>query len=85
MGGFFNALFCLRLVAATTPQQRRACQRLFAILDQTRDQILAEAKLSPTAVAPADTKAATDFFQDVEKGRSSKGAPPRSSQPGNSR
>ena len=42
--GFMHA-YNLRFGAATTPEQRQAYNRLFAILDQTRDQILAEAKL----------------------------------------
>ena len=70
----FMHIYNLRFGAATTPEQRQAYRRLFEILDQTRDQILAEAKLDPSATEPASAKVATDFFQDVEKGRSSKKA-----------
>lgn len=69
--GFMQA-YNLRFGAATTPEQRQAYNQLFAILDRTRDQILAEAKLPPAADGKADTKAATDFFQGVEKGRPSR-------------
>ena len=41
----FMHVYNLRFGAATTPKERQAFQQLFAILDQTRDQILAEAKL----------------------------------------
>jgi len=80
----FMHVYNLRFGVATTPEQRQAYQQLFAILDQTRDQILAEAKLNRSATEPANPKAATDFFQDVEKGRSSRRAPARPANPGNS-
>ena len=80
----FMHVYNLRFGAATTAEQRQAYQQLFAILDQTRDQILAEAKLSPPAVQPVNARAATEFFEDVEKGRSSKKAPARSTRPGTS-
>jgi hypothetical protein len=78
--GFMHA-YNLRFGAATTPQQRQAYQQLFAILDQTRDEVLAEAKLDSTSTARASSKAAANFFQDVDKGRPSRGAPPRTPQP----
>lgn len=64
--GFMYA-YNLRFGAATTPEQRQAYNQLFIILDRTRDQVLAEAKLTPGASEKADAKAATDFLQDVEK------------------
>jgi hypothetical protein len=82
--GFMHA-YNLRFGPATTPEQRQAYNQLFEILDRTRDQILAEAKLGPTAPGTADSKAATDFFQDLDRGRTSKGESPRPPQPGNSR
>jgi hypothetical protein len=78
--GFMHA-YNLRFGAATTPQQRQAYQELFAILDQTRDEILAEARLESTTTTRADARAATDFLQDVDQGRSSRGATPRPTQP----
>jgi hypothetical protein len=74
--GFMHA-YNLRFGAATTPEQRQVYNELFAILDQTRDQILAEAKPGPTTSAKADPKAAIDFFQNLDRGRSSRGAAPR--------
>jgi hypothetical protein len=62
--GFMHA-FNLRFGPATTPKQRQTYQQLFAILDQTRDQILAEAKLDRTATARAGSRHATDFFQSM--------------------
>jgi hypothetical protein len=67
--GFMNA-YNLRFGPATTPRQRENYGRLFEILDQTRDQIVAEAKLD-TAPAPATNPSnATDFFRDLEQKRS---------------
>jgi hypothetical protein len=77
----FMHIYNLRFGPATTNEQRVAYAKLFEILDSTRDQILAEVKLDGAAAAEqASPKAATEFFEDVEKGRSSKGAP----QPGSS-
>ena len=55
--GFMHA-YNLRFGAAKTPTERQAFHQLFAILDQTRDQILAEARLdSSTARAnPRDAE-----------------------------
>jgi hypothetical protein len=78
--GFMHA-YNLRFGAATTPQQRQAYNRLFAILDQTRDEVLAEAKLGSTATGRDGSKAATDFFQDMDQTRSSRGAQARPPQP----
>lgn len=71
--GFMSA-YNLRFGPATTPEQRRAYAELYEILGKTRNQILAEAKLGPER--PADPKAITEFFQDLEKGRAAKGTPP---------
>jgi hypothetical protein len=74
--GFMHA-YNLRFGVATTPDQRRAYGQIFTILDRTRDQILADAKLPPQAAETAGAKAAADFFQDLNRGRPSKAAPPR--------
>ena len=42
--GFMNA-YNLRFSAATTPKERQAFRQLYEILDRTRDEILAEAKI----------------------------------------
>jgi len=73
--GFMNS-YNLRFGPATTPQQRQAYDRLFGILDQTRDQILAEANLDSKTPPRVDTSNATDFFQKMEQGRSRAGVSP---------
>jgi hypothetical protein len=70
----FMHVYNLRFGAAKSPQEQQAYQRLFAILDQTRDQILAEAKIDPTATSRANSRAAIDFLQNLDQGRSPKGA-----------
>ena len=65
----------------TKPQQRQAYQRVFAILNQKRDRILAEAKLAMTATARGNSTAATDFIQVLNEGRSAKGVTPRPRRP----
>jgi len=80
--GFMHA-YNLRFGAAKTPRERQAFHQLFAILDQTRDQILGEAKLDNTASTRANAKHATDFFQNLGQGRSPGGATPQPPRPGN--
>ena len=48
--GFMSA-YNLRFGVAKTLKEKQAYHRLFALLDQTRDEILAEAKLDSTATA----------------------------------
>jgi hypothetical protein len=67
--GFLHA-YNLRFGAAKTPKERQAFHRLFEILDQTRDQILAEARLDSTSSPRATAKHAADFFQSLGQGRS---------------
>jgi hypothetical protein len=66
--GFMSA-YNLRFGAATTPKERQAFRQLFEILDQTRDQILAEAKIDskpPASTSPSD---ATKFFENLNQKR----------------
>ncbi len=72
--GFMNA-FNLRFGVAKTPREKQAYQRLFQILDGTRDAILAEAKLDSTATARATPRHATEFFNSLGPGRPPAGAP----------
>ena len=74
--GFMNA-YNLRFGAATTPKERQAFRQLFEILDGTRDQILAEAKIDSKPPAPAKPSDATDFFEKLDSGRSRAGATPQ--------
>jgi hypothetical protein len=69
--GFMNA-YNLRFGPATTARQREIYGRLFEILDQARDQILAEAKPESTPMPQTSPASATEFFRDVEKRRSPK-------------
>jgi hypothetical protein len=64
--GFMNA-FNLRFGPATTPKQRQVYDQLFAILDKTRDQVLAAANLGSSSVARANPKDMTDFLEDLNK------------------
>ena len=74
----FMHFYNLRFGPAKTVPEKRAYQQLFAILDATRDQVLAEAKLdrSARALQAGSAKAATDFFQDLERGGKPKSTPP---------
>ncbi len=71
--GFMHA-YNLRFGRATTLKEKQAYQQLFAVLDQTRDQILSEAKLDSTATASATPAHATQFFQNLNQARPQRGA-----------
>jgi hypothetical protein len=73
--GFMHA-YNLRFGVANTVKEKQAYQRLFEILDGTRDAILAEAKLDSTATAQATPRQATEFFQNLNQGRPQGGTPP---------
>jgi hypothetical protein len=64
--GFMN-VFNLRFGPAVTPKQRQAYDQLYNILDRTRDDVLAAAKLDSSSGARANPKHMTDFFEDVKK------------------
>ncbi len=66
--GFISA-YNLRFGAATTIKERQAFRQLFELLDQTRDQILAEAKIDTKAPAPAGPSDASNFFDKVNQNR----------------
>jgi hypothetical protein len=76
----FMHFYNLRFGPAKTIPEKRAYQQLFEILDATRDQVLAEAKIdrSARALQAGSSKAATDFFHNAQKGRQSPAAPARS-------
>jgi hypothetical protein len=74
--GFMHA-YNLRFGRATTLKEKQAYHQLFEVLDQTRDQILSEAKLDGTATASATPAHATQFFQNLNQAR------PQPPQPGN--
>jgi hypothetical protein len=80
--GFMHA-YNLRFGPATTPKEREVYTQLFGILDQTRDEILAEAKLDSPPTTRADASHATDFFQNLDQGRSRRGATPQPPPPRN--
>jgi hypothetical protein len=72
--GFMHS-FNLRFGRATTIKERQAYSRLFEVLDQTRDQILAEAKGESKAVAQANPRPAVDYHQNLNQARQRGGAP----------
>jgi hypothetical protein len=82
--GFMHA-FNLRFGPATTPEQKRAYERLFEILDEARDRILAEAKVEDTtgATKQADPRRVIEVLQKFDQMRP-KGEAPRPPRPGNS-
>ncbi len=64
--GFMHA-HNLRFGPATTPRQRQIYTQLFTILDQTRDQILAEVKLDNTPAPKAGATDAENFYEMLQK------------------
>jgi hypothetical protein len=74
--GFMHT-YNLRFGPATSPRERENYAQLFAVLDQTRDEILAQAKLESTPPPPTKPTNATDFFQNLDRGRSPAGASAR--------
>ena len=62
----FMHTFNLRFGPATTPRQRQVYTELFPILDQTRDQIIGEAKLDDNATAKAGKGNVHDFFSAMD-------------------
>jgi hypothetical protein len=66
--GFMNG-YNLRFGAATSPKERLAFQRLFAILDRTRDEVLAEAKIDSKPASSGNPSDATNFFEKLEQAR----------------
>jgi hypothetical protein len=80
--GFMHA-YNLRFGAATTTKEKQAYQQLFAILDKTRHDVLAEAKLDRTASARANPMQATDFLQNMGQVRPSRGTSPQPPPPRN--
>jgi hypothetical protein len=67
--GFMHG-FNLRFGPAQTPKQRQIYRQLWEILDQTRDNVLAQARLGSPSGGGANPKHATDFLQGLKPGRS---------------
>jgi hypothetical protein len=67
--GFMHG-FNLRFGPAKSPKQRQIYRQLWEILDQTRDKVLAEAKLGSPYGGQAKPKDATGFLQGLKRGRS---------------
>ncbi len=78
--GFMHA-YNLRFGAATTLKEKQAYQQLFGILDQTRDQILSEAKLDAAPQTQVNAGNVGDIYGnfDNRRGRNT----PRAPQPQN--
>jgi hypothetical protein len=82
--GFMNA-FNLRFGVAQTLKEKQAYQRLFEIMDGTRDQILAEAKIDSAAQARANHSQAAGFLQSLDRSGQPQGAAPQPPPPSNPR
>jgi hypothetical protein len=59
--GFMHA-YNLRFAPATTRREREIYHQLYGTMDQTRDQILSEAKLDQRPRAQANPQVLTDFY-----------------------
>ena len=68
----------LRFGPATTLKQRQIYQQLYASLDQTRDQILSEAKLDLKKPPSAHPKVITDFYGTIRVAPAPEAQNPRS-------
>ena len=81
----FMHTFNLRFGPATTPRQRQVYTELYPVLDQTRDRILAEAKLDSTVTDRANKAKLSDFFSAMDldqiEGKKKAPAPPKPAQP----
>jgi len=82
--GFMHA-YNLRFSAATTPKERSAYQQLYALLDETRDQVLAAAQLDGAPAGRPDPNQAHEYFQSLNQARGQGGKAPRPPQPGSGR
>jgi hypothetical protein len=74
--GFMHA-YNLRFGVADSPEQRTAYSKLFEILDESRDRILAEAKIGQGESPRVPASRAEDFYQKLEQGRPKGGASAR--------
>jgi hypothetical protein len=73
--GFMHA-YNLRFGPATTVKQKQAYQKLYEALDQTRDQILSEAKIDLNQRPSQHPKVITDFYGRVRPQSESLSPPP---------
>jgi hypothetical protein len=80
--GFMHA-FNLTFGPAKTPKQRQVYHQLYQILDQTRHTVMAEAKRGSPPAEKANPKDATNFFQNLFRGRSKVGTTTRAPRPRN--
>ena len=55
----------LRFAPATSQKQKAIYNQLYAKLDETRDQILSEAKLDKKKLPSAHPKVITDFYGNI--------------------
>ncbi len=80
--GFMHA-YNLRFSAATTPKERQAFQQLYAILDQTRDEVLSAAQISGLPGGKTNPQQAHEFFQSLNQAKKQRGNAPQPPKPGN--
>jgi hypothetical protein len=79
--GFMHA-YNLRFGAATTPKQRQAFQRLWEILDHTRDEVLAVAGIRAIPSGHVDPQHVDDFFQSLNLAKKRPGTSAQPPKPG---
>jgi hypothetical protein len=79
--GFMHA-YNLRFGAATTPKERQAFGRLYEVLDQTRDEVLAAAGIKEIPSGSTNPRHAHDFFQGLNDARKQPGSGAQPPKPG---
>jgi hypothetical protein len=72
--GFMHA-YNLRFGPATTIKEKNAYRQLYEALDQTRDQILSEAKIDPNQRKSAHPQVVTDFYGRIRPKEESQNPP----------
>jgi hypothetical protein len=72
--GFMHA-YNLRFGPATTPKERQVYHQLYETLDQTRDQIVGEAKIDPKQRSSGHPQVLTDFYGRIRPRDQSQSSP----------
>lgn len=78
--GFMHA-YNLRFGAASTPKERQAFQRLYEILDNTRDEVLAAAGIKDMPSGKMNPQNAHEFFHSLNSARKQPGSGPQPPKP----
>jgi hypothetical protein len=78
----FMHVYNLRFGAATTPKERQAFQRLWEILDGTRDDVLAAAGIRENPHGNMNPQHVDDFFQSLNSAKKRPGTAAQPPKPG---